>query len=208
MQSSKTTLQNIVSQLQNKYGCHTVILYGSRARGDANQTSDYDITAICPEGEAERYCDFINDAYVDAFIYPEAHTEKPDDSFIRMKDGIVICQKNTLGDQLLKKIQERYANGPKKIPAWEKNVISTWSNKMLKRCETADIDGNYRRHWLLFDLLQAYFQLRDLWYTGPKESFQYLKQNDPTTYLLFDKALKPNASVGDIKDLVKNVILS
>jgi len=208
MQSCNDTLQNIVTTLQNKYDCHTIILYGSRARGDANETSDYDIAAIRDKGETERYCDNIKNAYVDAFIYSVPDIEKPDDSFIRMKDGIVICQKNTLGDQLLKTIKERYSHGPKKIPAWEKHVIATWSNKMLKRCEIADIDGNYRRHWLLFDLLQAYFQLRDLWYIGPKESFQYLKRNDPTMYLLFDNALKPNGGIGDIKKLVENVILS
>jgi hypothetical protein len=63
-------------------------------------------------------------------------------------------------------------------------------------------------HWLLHDLLECYFKLRDHWYLGPKESFQWLKANDINTFFAFEKALKPGTSLQSISDLVKQVSIS
>ena len=199
-------LLNIISYIRATYGCHTFILYGSRARGDETYASDYDLIAIRDDGDMQRHCELFENDFIDAFIYSEKAIENPDDSFMRIKDGIVIYQKEDLGNQLLHKVKEKYSQGPKKISQLERQVITTWSNKMLKRAATEDIDGNYRRHWLLFDLLEAYFHLRDKWYLGPKESFQWLKSNDPTTYSLFDISLRPEASLSNIHALVDKVI--
>lgn len=65
--------------------------------------------------------------------------------------------------------------------------------------------GNFRRHWLLHDLLECYFKLRDSWYLGPKESFNWLKNNDTQTYAAFNDALKPNADLNQIEQLIKLV---
>jgi len=58
------------------------------------------------------------------------------------------------------------------------------------RTKTEDIEGNFCRHWLLHDLLECYFKIRDQWYLGPKESFKWLKKNDEKTYQIFDAAVK------------------
>lgn len=198
-------LAEIMRQLQEKYACHTIILYGSYARGEANEQSDYDIAAIREKGEMQRDCRLLGGVYLDSFIYSEKEVKEPDSSFIHMKDGIVICQKHNIGDEFLSKIKKIYQQGPKKIPDWEKQVIVTWSQKMLARAKVGDIEGNYRRHWLLFDLLQAYFHLRDQWYLGPKESFLWLNKSDQTTFSFFEKALEPTASLENLEKLIHRV---
>lgn len=45
-------LNSIVSLLKKKYRCHTIILYGSRARGLATPTSDYDVFGVRRSGDA------------------------------------------------------------------------------------------------------------------------------------------------------------
>ena len=198
-------LVKIIKDIKEKFSCHTIILYGSHARGEASDSSDYDIVAIREKGEIERDCRIFEGAYLDIFIYPEEAVEEPDVSFVRMKDGIVLCQKQKVGEELIKKVKEIYQKGPLKIPNWEKQVIKTWSDKMLARAKIGDIEGDFRRHWLLFDLLEAYFRLRDSWYLGPKESFQWLKKNDSFTYSLFEKALKPSADLDSLKNLIDRV---
>lgn len=205
IQINDPLLDLIKHEIINKYKCHTIILYGSRARSEATSTSDYDIIAIRENGELERDCRFFEGFYLDIFVYPEDAVKNPDMSLIRMKDGIVLCQKDKIGDELLEKIKTIFNAGPPTTPAWEKHEINTWIMKMLDRAKQADIEGNFRRHWLLHDLLECYFKLRDRWYLGPKESFQWLKNNDMQTYVAFDEALKPIGNLTSIEKLIFRV---
>jgi predicted nucleotidyltransferase len=199
-------LDEIINDLQKEHECHTFILYGSRARDEQTISSDYDIIAVRDNGEFERDCRIFKGFYLDAFIYSEDVINNPDLYLIRAKDGIVLSQKNHIGDELLNKITTIYNQGPPKTPVWEKNEISVWLVKMLHRTKTEDIEGNFRCHWLLHDLLECYFKMRDQWYLGPKESFKWLKKNDEKTYQTFDSALKPNASFTMIENLIHRVI--
>ena len=203
---SDEKIDRIIKYILDNHQCHTIILYGSHARGESTSTSDYDIIAIRNNGEFERDCRLFENNYLDIFIYPNTAVENIDQSFIRAKDGIVLCQKNHIGDQLLDKIKTLFQQGPSKTPDWEKHEIVAWLQKMFVRVKEGDIEGNFRRHWLLRDLLECYFKLRDDWYLGPKESFGWLKEQDQKTYLAFNDALKPNASLKDIDNLIKSVI--
>lgn len=97
-------LNDIVKSIVEKYGCHTIILYGSRARGESTINSDYDIIALRDDGEFERDCRLFKGYYLDVFIYPLDTIKNPDMSFIRAKNGVVLRQKQHIGDELLKKI--------------------------------------------------------------------------------------------------------
>ncbi len=198
-------LTKIEHDIIQNYKCHTIILYGSRARGEATSTSDYDILAIRKNGDLERDCRLFENVYLDIFVYSEEAVKNPDTSLIRIKDGIVLRQKNNMGDNLLTKIKAIFIANPPITPAWEKHEINTWVMKMLDRAKQNDIEGNFRRHWLLHDLLECYFKLRDKWYLGPKQSFQWLDKNDLKTYTAFNEALKPNATFNEIEKLISYV---
>lgn len=199
-------LNEIIAYLKSTYQVHTIIIYGSRARNETTNTSDYDILAVRKHGEYAKECRIFKGFYLDAFIYSEEAILQPDNYMIRIKDGIVLSQHNNIGDFLLTKIKKLYKEGPKKTPDWERNEIKIWVEKMLNRSIVNDIEGNFRLHWLLYDLLECYFKLRDLWYLGPKESFKWLKENDLTTYEAFDKALKLSTRIQDVNDLVKRIV--
>lgn len=199
-------LAAITHDISDKYKCHTVILYGSHARSEATPTSDYDIICIREKGDLERDCRLFKGFYLDIFVYSEEMIANPDLSLIRIKDGIVLYQKSNMGDDLLNKIKSLFQSGPPKTPKWEKDEINTWVMKMLDRAKQDDIEANFRRHWLLHDLLECYFKLREQWYLGPKESFQWLKNNDSPAYSAFETALKPDANTASIENLIKHVI--
>ena len=38
-----------------------------------------------------------------------------------------------------------------------------------------DLEGNFRRVWLLYALLEDYFALRGMWYEGPKAALKWLR---------------------------------
>lgn len=78
--------------------------------------------------------------------------------------------------------------------------------KMFQRAKQDDIEGNFRRHWLLHDLLECYFKLRDMWYLGPKESFKWLKSHDNDTYQSFKRSLNNDFSLKNTRSLIDRAI--
>src|SRR5215831_3704418 len=48
--NEEQALADIIQTLTADHGCHAVILYGSRARGDFQPTSDWDVAGICEAG--------------------------------------------------------------------------------------------------------------------------------------------------------------
>jgi len=49
--SSTTTLEKMVDRLVESFHPQRLILFGSRARGEAHEGSDYDLLIIAPSGE-------------------------------------------------------------------------------------------------------------------------------------------------------------
>lgn len=202
--SHDSRLTKIVDNLKEKYDCHTIILYGSRARGDETAVSDYDIMAIRDKGEMERDCSKFEGVFLDVFIYSLGEIQQSTE-FLRIKDGIVLCEKDNIGSKLLAKVGDDFEKGPIPKPAWEKQVMVTWGQKMLERASIRDIEGNFRAHWLIYDLLEEYFQLRDIWYLGPKEAFKWLKLNDKESYALFENVLRQGINIQLLKKLTEKV---
>lgn len=144
--------------------------------------------------------------YLDAFIYPESDILDHEEEFLRLRGGKILCEKGQFATKLLRKIDEIYTKGPSDLSADEIQVRSIWIDKMLKRSMRGDVEGDYRRAWLLYGILEDYFALRKKWYLGPKESFQWLSSHDPETFALFKAALAPLAKRIDLESLVKRVL--
>ncbi|MBX9769895.1 MAG: nucleotidyltransferase domain-containing protein [Candidatus Obscuribacterales bacterium] len=198
---SDPVLAEIVVLLQETYNASTVILYGSRARGDQTASSDYDIACFGVGRKPVRHAQIHNGAYIDAWIYPQEKLENPDKSLLHIRSGIVIAQESTLGDKCLEKIDTLFRQGPEPLHQWEIEVKCVWIDKMLERITVSDTEGQYRRVWLLFELLENYFALRNLWYLGPKESFAWLKDNDRNVHQAFDDTLTSDYDIERIKRL-------
>lgn len=206
---TEPTLQQIIDHLRAKHGCHTFILYGSRARGDFTPSSDYDILCIRSSGASIRDTRLIQGFYLDAFIYPEEQARKVDESLLRVRGGLVLEEKDDQGSALLRAVDDLYRAGPKALAPDELHARQIWARKMLDRISRGgpeDIEGNFRRVWLLNSLLEDYFIYRREWYRGPKEACLWLKANDRITYELYDEALKPGASLDRIRALVDRVL--
>lgn len=193
----------LVDEICTKHDCHTVILYGSRARGEENAASDYDVAGIRDTGDAVRDARPWQGAYLDAFIYPLARIVEPDRSLLHMRRGIVLREKGAVGRRFLARLQDLYALGPELMAADEAEARYQWLYKTLERARVDDANGNYRRAWLLVGALEDFFSLRGEWYGGPKEGLRTLQQHHPELYAAYEKALLPGASFEEIAHMVK-----
>ena len=198
-------LEAITEELRTKHDCHTVILYGSRARGDANETSDYDVLGVREAGETFRDARLWNGIYLDTFVYPERELLDPHDGMLDMRHGKIIFQKGSFATDFFARLEKIFQAGPKKLRKDEIQALRTWHEKAIARIRAGGIQGNLRRSELIPALLEHFFTTRGEWYRGPKASFQWLKEHRPDLYDGFERALEPNASVEGMESLVNAI---
>lgn len=199
-------LIEILDEMQNQFHCHTAILYGSRARGDHTPHSDYDIIALKNDSPNTSHTLKKGPFFVDAYIYSENFPQENLKDFLRIRGAKVLFQKGNLGTKLIAQVEALYRKGPPQLAPDEIQQRKIWIEKTLIRAQRGDIEANFRLHWLLNDLLPIYFELRNLWYRGPKESFEWLRHKDFETYNLFENALRPQASEKHIRKLCLRVL--
>jgi predicted nucleotidyltransferase len=186
--------------LRVTYGCHTAILYGSRARDDWDATSDIDVIAFRDVGDPQRVASRWNGVFLDLFVH--STNDDPDPSWIRINGGRVLFQENGFGDKVLADVEALFDAGPERVPVSELRVRKVWAEKMLERAAKGDAEGDYRRHWLLFVLLEDYFAARGSWYLGPKRSFRTLSETEKGHFTIFEAAFKPSASFNAVKKAI------
>jgi predicted nucleotidyltransferase len=197
---------DVTSMLERKFGCHSFVLYGSHASQQANAASDVDICAFRPASEEIRCSKLWNTHLLDVWIYPDHNLEQSSLKFIRLRNGVVLKEKDGIATRCIDFARKRFAQGPPEIPEWDIEVKKVWIEKTLVRIQAYDPESNYRRAWLLCSLLENYFEFRNLWYLGPKESMSWLQQNDPAAYALFSKSLTPGAPLAEIENLAVHVL--
>ena len=193
--------------LQKEYYCHTVILYGSYAKGNMISKSDVDMMGVSDKRETiKRDARIWKNTYLDLFIYPDEKILNPDETLLYMRTSKIIFEKNNIGTKFISDLNNIFKKGPKKLSDDELHARKIWYPKMLNRAKLGDVEGNFRKQHLLITLLEDYFHFRNQWYEGPKYSFDWLKNNDPEVFKLFDQCFKSSASFNQIRTLINLVI--
>ena len=170
--------------------CHTVVLYGSRARGDADDGSDVDILCIRDAGPALRDSRVIDGVYFDAFVYPRDALTTPDASLLRILGGQVMRERDGEGTALLDRVRALFDKGPDPLPADERTARVVWARKMLDRTRGKhSVEADYRRQSLVVQALEDYFALRGLWFRGPKVAFPWLLGHDAGAHHAFESVM-------------------
>ncbi|UOE95048.1 nucleotidyltransferase domain-containing protein [Alkalihalobacillus sp. LMS39] len=200
--SEEVLLKKVTKYLKQKYNSHTVILYGSYCSGDFTAESDLDIVCFSDMTVNKNDISVFEDKQLDVWIY---NTEKMDnpEQFLRVNQGQILLDDKGLAVELLTEIKNIFNNGPEKLSNEEKEFLKGWLRKMYLRSNKNDIEGDYRFHWMLKDSLEIYFELKDLWYLGPKKAISWLSENDEIAYNLFRNALAKDAKKKNIEQLLE-----
>lgn len=197
----------LVKDMAEVHGCHTVILYGSRSRGDWVEESDVDVLAIREHGVKVRDVRTLEGRLLDAFIVPETEVSGAPTELLRIGGGVVLLERDGFGTRLLQEIERLARQGPAPIPEDERTALRVWIEKMLNRVSRDDVEARYREVWLKFELLELYFRFRGLWYRGPKEAFAWLAERDPETLAEFQEVLCGRGGLEALRSLARKVVL-
>jgi polymorphic toxin system nucleotidyltransferase-like protein len=198
-------LEAVCDELRARHGCHTAILYGSRARGDARPDSDYDVAGFGSTPASFRDARRWRGRWLDVFVYPERHLARPGRELLKLRDGVVLFEKGGAGTRLLRRLDRTFRKGPERLAPDEARARRVWAWKMLDRAAHPDPEAGYRRAWLLTALLEDYFHLRGLWFLGPGRSLAWLRAHDPASHAVFAEALRPDAELDAVRRLVEAV---
>jgi predicted nucleotidyltransferase len=206
--NEEQALAEIIQTLTVDHGCHAVILYGSRARGDFQPTSDWDVAGICEAGATapKRVARAFHGAWLDAFVYTEAAFAVIDPELLRFLPARILVDQRGFAKTLIERVAALDQQGPPPLPEDEDEMVRVWYAKMLGRIARGDLEAKYRRVELLFQALENYFKLRGLWYRGPKAGLPWLAGHDQETHAAFARALDPHASLEDLRTLVQRIL--
>lgn len=203
-------LERLALDCLAQHGCHTAILYGSWARGDADARSDLDLLLVREGGDAVRDARRVDGVYLDAFVSPEAALAEPDPALLRILGGRVLVERQGYGTALLARVQALYERGPTPLTPDNAAALRVWSQKTLERLAGADdgaddVAADYRRAYLLAQSLEDYFALRGAWCPGEKAGFAWLRTHDPIAYAAFAAAGRAGAGHERLVQLVRQV---
>lgn len=197
----------LLEELQRVHGAHTIILYGSRARGDATPESDIDVASFADVAVMTRDARLWRGLYLDGFVYPSAvaiaATAAPE--MLKLVGGRVLLDDRGLAGPLLERIAALDREPPLVAADDHRQMLRVWAHKMLLRIRRGDTEAHYRQHWLLYQLLEDYFTLRGERYCGPKLALARLQADSPEGFAVFARALAPDAPFEALVALVDHV---
>ncbi|UXI02377.1 nucleotidyltransferase domain-containing protein [Photobacterium sp. TY1-4] len=205
MKHQDPLIEALVRALQAQYQPHTIIFYGSRARGDATATSDIDVACFVDDHPELKDARLFQGVYLDNWVYPTQAMQHISKDTLRFADGACLVDQRGLGEEFLTKVRKKFAAGPERLSDSDRAHTTEWISKMLQRIETEDVEGMYRRCWLQLELLEVYFHLRDQWFLGPKKSFQLLKDKNPVGYQLFFNSYQAPTDLKKLQLLANHV---
>lgn len=198
-------LKSILTELVEKHGCHTVILYGSRARGLVTATSDYDVFGVRTRGRKIRIAKKQKGFFWDVFVYSEKDLKKLSHEPFIWKNDQVLFQKGQYGTALVRRIDRLVKKPFQARPQFEIKVLKVWAQKQIERCRVGDIQGFFRRAEFLTALVEHYFFIRQKRFLGPKEGLVWIENHDPKVFKLIQRALKHPGQLSYLKAAAQGV---
>lgn len=191
---------NLIDFLEEKFGCHTLILYGSRAIGTHQPESDWDVLGLYRGSKLISFHQAVPGVgEVNAYIYPESWAQynarmpsplyHPAEDFVRLKQGKVLTQELNWGDYILQQAKKIYEQGPPALTEEEREQMRYHvGSHLLDVVLNEARDPAWRNlayHRIMTLCFRFYFQYRQLWVPSGRDGFAYIRTHDDTIYRQF-----------------------
>ena len=196
--------EQLTAELVQRFAVRVVLLYGSCARGTSTPESDVDV--VCFVADERRfpttYC--WQGCVIDAWLHPLADA-RDERAFLKLHDGRLLLDEAGVGASLLARVQAQLAQPPSRLCDEEAERLRVWLWRMLRRAQRNDVSGHYRRHWLLYELLDVWCVLQGVRNLGPDLALRELAQRAPQTHAALCGALSPDANFKALERAVSSV---
>jgi hypothetical protein len=200
-------MQKLGAFFHQHAGCHTVLLYGSRALDTAREDSDWNVIAM-HDGTAIRWHhgEVSGVGFVNATLYPTKSLEVNMEGMLGLRayapslsKAIVLVEREGWGERIIARAQELATELPEPpMPTFRDMVQRYYRDRVLAPQTNMALSPLSRaayRHEGLIKSLNHYFTLRSKRLPAFREALEYMATEDPQAHALYAAALRPDASV-------------
>jgi hypothetical protein len=180
-----TYLNKIRNYLLEKYAPEAIFLHGSRVRGDAADTSDYDIVMITSDANDIFSHDFEG-MMLDIAAYPlnthilEVGNKVPNWPLKILHDT------NDIGKRIYEETELAYKNGPTLLSEQEwKNRIN-YTERLIDKIKARGNNVSIRRYYLSDFYMRAvryWFEKKNRWTVSPYRALPLIQAEDPDFFI-------------------------
>ena len=181
----------VAGTVMDRFGCHAVILYGSRAAGRHQPDSDIDLVALRREPGYVRDTLHLQGLPVDISVYGEADAAALPAGTLRFfAEGRFLVGDAAAAEAFLTRARAAAAAGPAPMTHEERRTWRAWADKTNARIHAPGEAAAtlYRRGWLAMQLYELHYQLRGRWDPKIDEGFAEMARTDPALLSLFEDA--------------------
>jgi hypothetical protein len=159
------TQDNIISYLRAKYNPKAILLHGSRARGDAVETSDYDLVLITEKPE------IVRPEYYEGYALDVGGISPIEEILRSAYVPLWPCQvlfddSGHLGNQLAKRTEATFMQGPPPLTHEEIENRCNFSRRLITRIQGRGADPLVRFYYMgdfYQRILRYWCELRQKW---------------------------------------------
>jgi len=195
----------ILEYLLQTHNPRAIIITGSYADGTYNEASDFDCWLIGRDEKTARHdTSIVNGVELQAEIYPLHYfMNMPMRRIEFFIDAVIAYDSDGAAQQFMDHVQFQLRHDPC-MPPEIKQQRMAYLEKMLRRAEKQDFNGDLRGHLLLFQTAEAWCDFSDRVYPGAKKSLRLMQQADPESAEVFRRALR-TFDIGDIRAWVSRL---
>lgn len=187
--TQEEALKKITDELVQKHHCHTIIV---RQELPAKEGVGcyYELWAFREGAEPLRDMQALGEEEhtFSMFIHPQSAVEKNAADFLELSEGKILMEKGNFGKALIEKTKQLWKEGPDRLPDEEIKELKSMVLQVYNKLSAVQVGDRTRMDWLHKGLIEFYFLFRRLWYLDHKYGAEWLKQNDPQTYEILQKA--------------------
>ena len=190
-------LDVLAEELRRVHGAHTVVLYGSRARGDASPTSDVDVIVVRSEGGSDRDVRRWRGFDLDVHVIDERDlATRLVKHATGLADARVLTQDAGSGDRLVSRARYLLTEPPPPIARGDLDALWGWGDKMHARIRSTDSTlATFQRANVIVNSLAAWADVRQRWFHGTKATLARLPREAPALNDALVAAMAPGADV-------------
>jgi uncharacterized protein len=201
--------------LVQRFGCTTIILYGSRATGLVNPTSDWDVFGLSPQlNEPTRFYECMPDlGEVAAYLFPASMAQpfqplhhfitQPAEQFCRLRLGRCFIDPYGIGERIIQQANEVWKAGPTpSAPYFVSQQLATLRKTLPQIFDQTQPVLSLRMRGEMFAILiRSIFIMRREWGMGTKQDILRLERDDPEIYSQLQHLTEATATQEDWEKL-------